>query len=333
MKRSLVLGAGGFIGNHLVTRLKKQGHFVKAIDLKYPEFSESEADQFVIGDLRDPNICQQHLTEDFDEVYQLAADMGGAGYLFTGENDFNVMHNSGMINLNVVDCSIKQKIAKVFFSSSACIYPKTNQVDPNNPNCEEGSAYPADPDSEYGWEKIFSERVYLAANRNYNLNIRIARFHNVYGPLGTWNSGKEKAPAALCRKVVESDSTGIVEIWGSGEQTRSFLYIDDCIDGVMTLMNSEYKEPVNIGSEEMVSINKLCETVLEVANKSAEIKHIDGPLGVMGRNSENSLVREKIGWEPKIDLEEGIGHTYAWIENQMESASAETQKSAAQEHE
>jgi GDP-D-mannose 3',5'-epimerase len=333
MKRALVLGAGGFIGNHLVTRLKEHGYFVKAIDLKYPEFSETNADKFVIGDLRDPLICKEHITEDFDEVYQFAADMGGAGYLFTGENDFNVMHNSGMINLNVVDCSIKQNIGKIFFSSSACIYPKTNQVDPNNPNCAESSAYPADPDSEYGWEKIFSERVYLAAHRNYGLNIRIARFHNVYGPLGTWNSGKEKAPAALCRKVVEAATTGKVEIWGSGEQTRSFLFIDDCIDGVLALMDSNYHDPVNIGSEEMVTINELCKTVLEIANKSVEIEHIDGPVGVMGRNSENTLVKKKLGWEPKISLSTGIAQTYAWIENQMEKASVTSLNSSAQEHE
>ncbi|MDX2362334.1 MAG: NAD-dependent epimerase/dehydratase family protein [Crocinitomicaceae bacterium] len=317
MIKSLVLGAGGFIGSHLVTRLKKEGHFVRGIDLKYPEFSQTDADEFIIADLRDSHLCAEYITEDFDEVYQLAADMGGAGYLFSGENDFNVMHNSGMINLNVADCSIKQRIKKVFFSSSACIYPQTNQVDPDNPNCVENSAFPADPDSEYGWEKIFAERMYLSALRNYNLNVRIARFHNVYGPLGTWNSGKEKAPAALCRKVAESDATGEVEIWGDGNQTRSFLYIDDCVDGVRLLMNSDFEGPVNIGSEEMVTINSLGEMILSYAGKNAKIKHVDGPIGVMGRNSENTLVKEKIGWEPKIGLQEGLGRTYDWIVDQV----------------
>lgn len=318
MTKSLVLGAGGFIGSHLVKRLKKEGHFVRGIDLKYPEFSESSADEFILADLRDSRLCAQYITEDFDEVYQLAADMGGAGYLFSGENDFNVMHNSAMINLNVADCAIKQKIKKIFFSSSACIYPKTNQIDPNNPNCTESSAYPADPDSEYGWEKIFAERLYVAGLRNYGLNVRIARFHNVYGPEGAWNSGKEKAPAALCRKVAESASSGAVEIWGSGQQTRSFLYIDDCIEGVMLLMNSDCVEPVNIGSEEMVSINNLAEMILAYAGQKANIKHIEGPVGVMGRNSENSLVKEKIAWEPKIGLNEGLAKTYDWIARQVE---------------
>jgi nucleoside-diphosphate-sugar epimerase len=318
MIKSLVLGAGGFIGNHLVSRLKQNGHFVKGIDLKHPEFSETSADEFIIGDLRDPRICAEHVTSEFDEVYQLAADMGGAGYLFSGENDFNVMHNSGMINLNVTDCAIKQGIKNIFFSSSACIYPKENQLDPLNPNCEESSAYPADPDSEYGWEKIFSERVYLSAMRNYGLNVHIARFHNVYGPFGTWNSGKEKAPAALCRKVAEATNGSSIEIWGDGEQTRSFLYIDDCLDGVLKLMNSDFEGPVNIGSEEMVSINNLCKVILKHANKEATLHHIEGPIGVMGRNSENSLVKERIGWEPKISLAEGIGKTYDWIAQQVD---------------
>lgn len=322
MRKALVLGAGGFIGNHLVSRLKKEGYYVKGIDLKRPEFSTTEADEFILADLRMPKVSQEHITSDLDEVYQLAADMGGAGYLFSGENDFNVMHNSGMINLNVVDCAIKAKIKRVFFSSSACIYPKMNQLDPENPNCKESTAYPADPDSEYGWEKIFSERVYLAALRNYGLNVRIARFHNVYGPLGTWNNGKEKAPAALCRKVAELDEGGKVEIWGDGNQTRSFLYIDDCIDGVLKLMKADFEGPVNIGSEEMVSINTLSEMILNHAGKTAELKHIDGPIGVMGRNSENTLVEEKIGWKPKTSLQVGIGKTYDWIHSQVERDSA-----------
>ena len=319
MKRSLVLGAGGFIGNHLVSRLKSQGDYVKGIDLKKPDFSITEADEFIVADLRDPKICENHITAEFDEVYQLAADMGGAGYLFSGENDFNVMHNSGLINLNVTHCTIKQKINKVFFSSSACIYPQRNQQDPNNPNCKENSAYPADPDSEYGWEKIFSERIYLAALRNYDLNVRIARFHNVYGPLGTWKDGKEKAPSALCRKVAEAHENGAIEIWGNGTQTRSFLYIEDCLDGIQKLMNSNYEGPVNIGSEEMISINELGKLIIEYSGKKIAISNVEGPIGVMGRNSENTLVKEKIGWEPKINLKDGISITYDWISDQIKS--------------
>ncbi|MDG1332094.1 MAG: NAD-dependent epimerase/dehydratase family protein [Crocinitomicaceae bacterium] len=317
MKRILVLGAGGFIGSHLVTRLKREGYHVIGIDLKYPEFSESTADEFVIGDLRDPNVCEAAIKDEVDEIYQLAADMGGAGYLFSGENDFNVMHNSALINLNVSHFAIQNKVSKVFFSSSACIYPKFNQTDPNNPNCEESSAYPAEPDSEYGWEKIFSERLYHSALRNYNLNVRIARFHNIYGPEGTWNSGKEKAPAALCRKVAMADQKDSIEIWGDGTQTRSFLYIDDCIDGVLALMNSNCTEVLNIGSEEMVTINRLAELISEHAQKSISLDHIDGPIGVMGRNSENSLVTKSIGWSPKVNLSEGLAKTYQWIESQV----------------
>lgn len=313
MKKILVLGAGGFIGSHLVTRLKKEGNYVIGIDLKYPEFSTSTADEFIIGDLRDPNVCEAAIKDEIDEIFQLAADMGGAGYLFTGENDFNVMHNSALINLNVAHFAIQNKVSKVFFSSSACIYPQFNQTDPNNPNCEESSAYPAEPDSEYGWEKIFSERLYHAALRNYKLNVRIARFHNIYGPEGTWNSGKEKAPAALCRKVAMADQNGSIEIWGDGTQTRSFLYIDDCIDGVMTLMNSDCTEVLNIGSEEMVTINHLAEIIADQAGKTISLNHIDGPIGVMGRNSENSLVTKSIGWSPKISLAEGLAKTYEWI--------------------
>ncbi len=318
MKRILVLGAGGFIGSHLVRRLKQLGHFVIGIDLKYPEFSASPADEFIQGDLRDPKVCAKYITEEIDEIYQLAADMGGAGYLFSGENDFNVMHNSALINLNVAHYAIQAKIERLFFSSSACIYPRFNQTDPNNPNCEEGSAYPADPDSEYGWEKIFSERLYQAALRNYNLNMRMARFHNVYGPEGAWNSGKEKAPAALCRKVFMANQHDSIEIWGDGTQTRSFLYIDDCIEGILMLMESNCAEVLNIGSEEMVTINRLAEMVVAQSGKSISLKHIDGPIGVMGRNSENTLVTKSIGWIPKISLSEGMQKTYSWIGTEVE---------------
>ncbi len=316
--KAIVLGAGGFIGHHLVNRLKQEGYYVKGIDLKNPEFEPSNADEFILGDLRDPHLCAEHITTDYDEVYQLAADMGGAGYLFTGENDFNVMHNSAMVNLNVSKCVIDQNIATVFFSSSACIYPKVNQLDSKNPNCEESSAYPADPDSEYGWEKLFSERLYLAALRNYGVNVKIARFHNVYGPQGTWDSGKEKAPAAICRKVAEIQSGGTIEIWGDGSQTRSFLYITDCLDGVRSFMKSNFQGPVNIGSEEMVSINQLAEIVLKHANKSASLKHVEGPIGVNGRTSDNRLAKEKINWEPTVSLKKGIGLMYDWISDQVE---------------
>lgn len=317
MKKIIVLGAGGFIGSHLVLELKRLGHRVKGIDLKYPEFSQSPADEFVIGDLRSYDLCKEHLTSEIDEIYQLAADMGGAGYLFTGENDYDVVHNSAMINLNVSKCAIENKIKKVFFSSSACIYPKINQQDPDNPDCAESTAYPADPDSEYGWEKLFSERLYASAHRNHNIEIRIARFHNVYGPEGTFQSGKEKAPAALCRKVAAAKAVDTIDIWGTGSQTRSFLYIDDCIRGVLQLMDSNYKEPLNIGSEEKVSINDLAQLIIQDSGKTISLHHIEGPIGVMGRTSNNDKVTTTIGWKPRVSLQEGIAKTYTWINEQV----------------
>lgn len=317
MKTALVCGAGGFIGGHLVKKLKAEGFWVRGVDLKYPEFSKSAADEFIIGDLRDQLVCRKILDKPFDEVYQLAADMGGAGYIFTGEHDADVMHNSGQINLNMVYYGNKAKIKKIFYSSSACIYPKYNQEDPSNPKCSEESAYPAAPDSEYGWEKLFSERMYLSFARNYGLQVRIARFHNIFGPHGTWTGGREKAPAAVCRKVAETKDGGEIEIWGDGLQTRSFLYIDECLEGIRRLMDSEFTGPVNIGSEEMVTINKLAEMVMEIAGKKLSIKHIDGPLGVRGRNSDNALIKQKLGWAPSRPLKEGLTKTFQWINQQV----------------
>jgi len=319
MKTALVLGAGGFIGNHLVNRLKDEGYYVRGVDLKYNEYQESSADEFVIGDLTDPLVVNNIFSPDLDEVYQLAADMSGAGYIFNGENDANVMHNSATINLNVVHYATKYKAKKIFYSSSACMYPEHNQLDPNNPNCEESSAYPANPDSEYGWEKLFSERLYLAYHRNYGLNVRIARFHNIFGPLGSWNNGKEKSPAAICRKVAQTQDGGEIEIWGDGEQTRSFLYIDECLEAVRRLMESDFSGPVNIGSDEMVTINKLADIAAEVAGKTIIKKHISGPLGVRGRNSDNKLIKEKLNWSPNRPLKEGITKTYIWINQQVNS--------------
>lgn len=316
-KTALVLGAGGFIGGHLVKKLKAEGYWVRGVDLKHNEYSESPADEFIIGDLREQSVCQQILDRAFDEVYQLAADMGGAGYIFTGEHDADVMHNSATINLNIAHYGQKAGIKKIFYSSSACMYPSHNQEDPNNPNCAEASAYPANPDSEYGWEKLFSERMFLAYSRNYGLNVRIARFHNIFGVEGTWNGGKEKAPAAVCRKVAEATDGGEIEIWGDGEQTRSFLYVDECIEGVRRLMDLEFTGPVNIGSDEMVTINKLVEITAEAAGKKITIKHIPGPLGVRGRNSDNKLIKEKLDWAPSAPLKEGMAKTYAWIQEQM----------------
>jgi GDP-D-mannose 3', 5'-epimerase len=326
MRRALVFGAGGFIGSHMVKRLKKEGCWVRGVDLKYPEFSKTEADEFVIADLRVfANVWNNIsvVSEPFDEVYQFAADMGGAGYIFTGEHDSDIMHNSAQINLNTLDCLLKMRQVRgandtvVFYSSSACIYPEYNQLDPDNPNCSEQSAYPADPDSEYGWEKLFSERLYLAYHRNHGIPVRIARFHNIFGPEGTWDGGKEKAPAAICRKVAEIEDGGTIEVWGDGKQTRSFLYIDECIEAVRRLVESDFTGPVNIGSEEMVSINELVDTVAAVAGKNVNVKHIDGPLGVRGRNSDNDLIREKLGWDYEQSLAQGIAITYDWIANEI----------------
>ena len=359
MKTALVLGGGGFIGHAMVTRLKKDGYWVRAVDLKYPEFSETKADEFVAGDLRDIDFVRRvieykgeqgnfyesvpnYLIETFDEIYQFAADMGGAGFIFTGENDADIMHNSASINLNVLDCQHKlnesygadwnqrpienKRVTKIFYSSSACMYPEHNQLDPNNPDCRENSAYPANPDSEYGWEKLFSERLYLTYNRNYGIPVRVARYHNIFGPEGTWDGGREKAPAAICRKVAQlSQNGGTIEVWGDGLQTRSFLFIDECIEATWRLMQSDFLGPVNIGSEEMVTINQLVETAAKVAKKKVEKNHIlDAPLGVRGRNSNNDLVREKLGWDYSQSLEDGIRKTYEWICLQLYSIEKES---------
>jgi nucleoside-diphosphate-sugar epimerase len=324
-KTAIVLGAGGFIGNHLVNRLKQEGYWVRGADLKYPEYQQtSNADDFIIGDLKDMNLVNQIFTLDqdmcetngVDEVYQLAADMGGAGYIFSGENDANVMHNSAIINLNVADAAVRYNTHKLFYSSSACMYPAHNQLNPNNPDCSEESAYPANPDSEYGWEKLFSERLFLAYKRNYNLNVRIARFHNIFGPLGTWKGGKEKAPAAICRKVIEARNE--IEIWGDGKQTRSFLYIDECINGIRRLMESEFSGPVNIGSEEMVTINDLVDMACSFENKTLHRKYnTEAPVGVRGRNSCNKKIHQELSWSPNYPLIKGLESLYFWIKTQI----------------
>ena len=354
MKTALVLGAGGFIGSHMVKRLKKEGYWVRGVDLKYPEFSDTEADEFIQGDLRDKSFVERVIQykgqqgnfyesvpyryiEPFHEIYQFAADMGGAGFIFTGENDADIMQNSASINLNLLDAQQKLNetfdgsegwsecnrpcldwITKIFYSSSACMYPEYNQLDPDNPDCREESAYPAAPDSEYGWEKLFSERLYLTYSRNYGMPVCVARYHNIFGPEGTWKGGREKAPAAICRKVANAGIADTIEVWGDGEQTRSFLFIDECIEATWRLMQSDFKGPVNIGSEEMVTINELVRITARVANKSIGRDHIlDAPLGVRGRNSNNDLIRKELGWDYTQTLEEGIRKTYNWIEQQI----------------
>ena len=340
-KSALVLGAGGFIGSHMVKKLRSEGYWVRGVDLKRPEFSKTQAHEFIQGDLRDVDFVRRvlefrgfrnnfyhsvpdRLVGSFDEIYQFAADMGGAGFVFTGENDADIMHNSVQINLNVLECQRKQNErketnhTKIFYSSSACMYPEHNQLDPDNPDCREESAYPANPDSEYGWEKLFSERLYFAYNRNYGIPVRVARYHNIFGPEGTWDGGREKAPAAICRKVARlPNEGGTIDVWGDGEQTRSFLLVDECVEATYRLVQSDFIGPVNIGSEEMVTINELVDTAARVSGKQVEKNHIEGPLGVRGRNSNNDLIREKLGWDYTQSLEEGIRKTYKWIQAQI----------------
>ena len=360
-KTALVLGAGGFIGSHMVKRLRSEGYWVRGVDLKHPEYSASHANEFVVGDLRDTRFVSRcvrftgylgnfyrdivdKFAEPFDEIYQFAADMGGAGFVFTGENDAEIMHNSCTINLNVLEEQRKLNITfdgvvkdytvcnrpkldyqtKIFYSGSACMYPEYNQVDPNDPNCREDSAYPAAPDSEYGWEKLFSERLYLAYNRNHGMPVRIARYHNIFGPEGTWYGGREKAPAAICRKVAYAGQDDTIEVWGDGEQTRSFLFIDECIEATRRLMDSDFIGPVNIGSEEMVTINQLVDTAAKVAGKNIDKNHIDGPLGVRGRNSNNDLIRKELDWDYEMTLEDGIRKTYNWIMGEIAKDVVET---------
>ena len=313
MKKALVCGAGGFIGGHLVNQLKKEGYWVRGVDLKSNEYGNGNADEFVIGDLRSPSVVESVVTADIDEVYQLAADTGGAGFVFTGDNDADIMHNSALINLNVLEEIKKKGVKKVFYSSSACMYPEHNQLDPDNPKCSEDSAYPAAPDSEYGWEKLFSERLYLTFSRNHGIEVRIARFHNIFGPQGTWDGGREKAPAAVCRKVAMAKDGGEIEIWGDGKQTRSFLIVDECVEGVRRLMESDFSQPVNIGSEEMISINDFAKMIIGISGKTISLKNIPGPEGVRGRNSDNALIQEKLNWKPITPLKDGVKKTYNWI--------------------
>lgn len=309
--KALVCGAGGFIGHHLARRLKAEGAEVTGVDLKSPEFSPTDADHFHIGDLRDAQFCREVAAGGFDEVYQLAADMGGAGFVFTGENDAAILHNSAAINLNMLEACREAGVGRIFYSSSACIYPEHNQLDPENPNCAEDSAYPANPDSDYGWEKLFSERLYAAYRRNYDITTRVARYHNIFGPEGTWRGGREKAPAALCRKVAEADDE--IEIWGDGLQTRSFLYVDECVEGTIRLMRSDVEDVLNIGSDEMIAIRDLALMIADVAGKKISVRSIPGPEGVRGRNSDNRLIRARLGWAPSAPLRDGIGRTYEWI--------------------
>jgi nucleoside-diphosphate-sugar epimerase len=320
MKKALVCGAGGFIGSHLVKRLVEEGFWVRGVDLKAPEFSPTIAQDFVLGDLRDPRICDAVVDREFDEVYQLAADMGGAGFVFTGDNDAQILHNNALINLNMAEVCSKSRVGRMFYSSSACVYPEYNQKDPDNPICSEDSAYPAAPDSEYGWEKLFSERLYLSYYKNKKLNIHISRYHNIFGPEGTWTGGREKAPAAISRKVAMAVDGDTIEIWGSGKQTRSFLYIDECIEGTLKLMRSDYHEPLNIGSTEMISINDLTKMVADISSKNIAIKNVPGPLGVQGRNSDNRKIRSVLGWEPSLPLRTGMIITYDWVREQVRKA-------------
>ncbi len=328
MKKAVVLGGGGFIGSHMVKRLKNEGFWVRAVDLKRPEFSETLADEFIVGDLTDPVLVDRVIDNDIDELYQFAADMGGAGFVFTGENDADIMHNSALVNLNVCNYSVLRKVKRVFYSSSACMYPEHNQLDPDNPNCIEDSAYPANPDSEYGWEKLFSERIFLAYSRNKGLDVRVARYHNIFGPEGTWDGGREKAPAAFCRKVILCEENDSIEVWGPGSQTRSFLYIDECIEATIRLMRSDFVGPVNIGSEEMLSINDFAQMAIDISKKNVSINNIDGqeffdkyghkcPIGVNGRNSDNNLYYDNIGWKVNQPLVDGMRKTYNWIESQV----------------
>lgn len=315
MKKILVCGAGGFIGTHLVSSLKAQGHYVIGADLKFPEYSKTDADIFHQCDLRDQEVVKELVSTDIDTIYQLAADMGGAGYIFSGDNDADIMHNSATINLNIVNEMVAKGVKNVFYTSSACMYPSHNQEDPDNPLLSESSAYPANPDSEYGWEKLFSERLYLSYAKNYNLRVRIARLHNVFGPLGAWNNGKEKSPAALCRKVAVSD--GVVDVWGPGNQTRSFLYITECINGIHKIQQGDYAEPINLGSARMISINNLVKLIASIADKQIEINNVPGPVGVAGRCSHNQLIKQVIGWEPADQLETGLRETYSWISDML----------------
>jgi nucleoside-diphosphate-sugar epimerase len=334
VKRILVCGAGGFIGGAMMKRLKSEGHWVRAVDLKEHEFFDGYevADEFVVGDLRDPLVCDKVVTEDLDEIYQFAADMGGAGFVFTGENDADIMHNSAMINLNIAEQCVKKGVNKIFYSSSACMYPEHNQLDPDNPNCKEDSAYPANPDSEYGWEKLFSERLWFAFARNYGLDVKVARYHNIFGPEGTWDGGREKAPAAFCRKAAMAKDGEKIEVWGDGKQTRSFLYIDECIEATRRLMDSsDFSGPVNIGSEEMIAINDFAQMTIQISGKDVAMNNIQGqeflekygfpcPVGVKGRNSDNELIREKLMWNYEQPLIDGMKKTYKWISKQIEES-------------